>query len=210
MKVLFLCITAGFALACAPAFAPAFTPVPTFDVNSVGTAIVETANAAATQTQFFITPTATPTFTLTPTKTPTETITPSPTFIFILNSPTPSATPLPAGSTRNTPYACELVSQTPEDNSIMLRGAPFSMSWVIRNVGTTNWVNGSIDYLYKSGDKLHLQAAYDLRQDVSMKGVVEIKVGMAAPNEPGTYQTTWTLRAGKREFCRLTLTIRVN
>lgn len=84
------------------------------------------------------------------------------------------------------------------------------MSWVIRNVGTTNWVNGSIDYLYKSGDKLHLQAAYDLRQDVSMKGVVEIKVGMAAPNEPGTYQTTWTLRAGKREFCRLTLTIRVN
>ncbi|MBM4427223.1 MAG: hypothetical protein FJ031_08290 [Chloroflexi bacterium] len=77
-------------LACAPVFAPAPQPIPTFDPNSPLTAIVETAAAANTQTALAAPPTIAPTDTPTPTLTPTETATP--TFVFFLESPTPKAT----------------------------------------------------------------------------------------------------------------------
>jgi dipeptidyl aminopeptidase/acylaminoacyl peptidase len=77
MKKLFL-IFAVFMLACGvPGFFAEPTPVPVFDTNSIGTTIAETANAAFTQTQFFVTPSSTPT--LTPSVTPTATFTATPT-----------------------------------------------------------------------------------------------------------------------------------
>jgi dipeptidyl aminopeptidase/acylaminoacyl peptidase len=65
------------------------TPVPTFDPNSIGTFIAETANAASTQTQIFITPSSTPT--LTPTSTPTAIFTATPTATDTA-APTPTLT----------------------------------------------------------------------------------------------------------------------
>ena len=88
-KPLFLAVMILIMLACAVPGAPAVAPLPTFDSNSLQTFIVQTAEAAQTQTALVM-----PTFTKTPTTTFTPSITPSstPTFIFKLSTPTPIPT----------------------------------------------------------------------------------------------------------------------
>lgn len=196
-------------LACVPTFAPAYTPIPTFDPNSINTSIVETVNAAVMQTGLFTTPTLTPTFTATPTKTPSETPTPTNTFLFILSSPTASKTITPTKQA-TTDYACTLVSQSPEDNSVVGAGAPFSVRWQVKNTGIALWDSNNVDYRYKSGTKMHQQAAYDLYKSIASSEVADIIVDMTAPTTSGKYSTAWVVRTGKREFCKLTLTIVVN
>jgi hypothetical protein len=75
-------------LACVP---PLATPVPTLDANAINELIMQTANAASTQTKAAM-PTSTPTTTITPT--PRNTLTPEPTLTpiqtFILPSPIPA------------------------------------------------------------------------------------------------------------------------
>jgi dienelactone hydrolase len=93
MKKLLL-MFALVALACnTPRFFPAPAPFPTFDTDSLGTYVAGTANAAFTQTAFFITPSPTPTFTSTPTRTATpQTPTATP-FFYTVPPPTGSVTP---------------------------------------------------------------------------------------------------------------------
>ncbi len=208
-NVILLMMTTAVILACAPTFAPAVTPIPTFDPNSIGTAIVETANAAAAQTQLFITPTVTPTFTPTATKTPSETPTPTKTFIFLFYTPTKSATPNATDQAGAKDYACELVSQTPEDNNIIGGGGFFSVRWQVKNTGKKIWDSNSMDYRYKSGTKMHQKPAYDLYKDIAVGEVADIIVDMTAPATPGKYSTAWVIRVGKTEFCKLSLTIEV-
>lgn len=208
-KITIFLMAAAIMLACVPTFAPAYTPIPTFDSNSIGTSIVATANAAATQTSFFITPTLTPTFTFTPTKTPSDTPTPTKTFIFLLPSPTASKTVTPTKQP-TTDYACTLISQTPPDNSLVGAGVAFSVRWQVKNIGTALWNANDIDYRYKSGIKMHKQPAYDLSKNIATGEIADIIADMTAPTTPGNYLTTWVIRIGKREFCKLTLMITVN
>ena len=85
-------------LACAlPSLAPTPAPLPTFDTNSLYTVIVETANAAATQTALKLPPTFTPTLTLVPTKTPTVIPSPTATFYFVVATITVPPTQIPLG-----------------------------------------------------------------------------------------------------------------
>ena len=192
-------------LACAP-MAVATPPVPpTFDPFSLNTMIAQTAGAAATQT-FVLQPTLTPTVTVT--KTPTETPTSTPTFVFVLFTPTvPSLTPTLEISSN--PYACRLASQDPADKSVVGKGADFAALWRVINVGANAWDGNSVDYHYFSGAKLHKESVYDLPASVPTGGQIDIIVNMKAPKEADTYTTTWSLRAGKEEFCKLKLTIEV-
>ncbi len=207
-NVIFLLVATAIILACVPTLAPASTPIPTFDPNSISTSIVETVNAAATQTGLFTTPTSTPTFTFTPTRTPSETPTPTNTFVFILFSPTASNTITPTKQPAGN-YECTLVSQSPEDNSIIGTNALFSMHWQVKNTGTLVWDSNNADYHYKSGAKLHKQPAYDLPKDVPPDKGIDIVVDMAAPAAIGKYSTTWAIGIGKKEFCKVSLTIKV-
>jgi len=72
-------------MACAPS---AFTPVPPLDPNAINTVIVQTANAASTQTQEAIPSTLTATATL------RSTFTPEPTFTNVPNIIFPTSTPI--------------------------------------------------------------------------------------------------------------------
>jgi hypothetical protein len=106
-------------------------------------------------------------------------------------------------------YACQVLAQAPEDNSVLGAGSLFSVRWQVKNTGTTVWNANEIDYRYKSGTKMHLKPAYDLYKNVAVGEVADIIADMTAPTTPGIYLTTWRMRVGKKEFCTMTLTINV-
>lgn len=196
-------------LACAPVFAPTSAPVPTFDPNSINTVIALTANSAATRTAQMLSPTLTPTVTLIPANIYTPTGTPTVTFIFLLPTFTLTPTQIQPGSSGEQ-YECQVISQTPAENSTMPKGLPFEARWQVANIGTDVWDSDSADYRYSSGDKIHLTAVYDLNQSVSPGESTDIVVKMQAPTEPDTYSTRWKINIGKTQFCTMKLTIIVN
>lgn len=192
-------------LACAPLAVATPSAPPTFDAFSLNTMIAQTAGAAATQT-FALLPTLTPTVTVT--RTPTEVPTSTPTFLFVLFTPTvPSSTPTLEISTN--PYACRIASQSPTDNSVVGKGVDFAVLWRVINVGANAWDSNSVDYHYFSGEKLHKEPVYDLPNSVPTGGQIDIIVNMKAPKQEDTYVTSWSLRVGKQDFCKLKLTIQV-
>jgi len=193
-------------LACAPiaASTPAVAP-PTFDPFSLNTIIAQTAGAAATQT-FILQPTLTPVPTTT--RTPTEIPTSTPTFLFLLFTPTVPS-PTPTLEISSNPFACRVASQDPANNGVFSGGADFAALWRVINVGANAWDANSVDYHFFSGAKLHKESVYDLPSSVPTGGQIDIIVNMKAPKEADTYTTTWSLRAGKEEFCKLRLTIEV-
>jgi hypothetical protein len=203
MAILFVAV---LLLACVPVITatPPAAP-PTFDPSALNTVIAQTAGAAATQT-FVLLPTFTPTATAT--KTPTEIPTSTPTFLFAIATPTvPSLTPTLEISSN--PFACRLVSQDPANGSVVSRNADFAVLWRVINVGANAWDANSVDYHYFSGVKLHKTTAYDLPNSVPTGGQIDIIVNMKAPKEEKVYDTTWALRAGKQDFCKLHLTVDV-
>lgn len=207
-KNIYLVLAAIILLACMPTLAPAPTPLPPFDPNALGTFIVETQNAAASQTQVFVTPSATLTFTPTPSRTPSDTPTPTPTFLYLIASITPTVT-FATGKPGTTDYACTILAQAPIDNSLIAPGSLFSVRWQVQNSGSVAWDHNSIDYRYKSGTKMHMKPAYDLYKSIEPGGVADLIVDMTAPATPGLYTTGWKLRVGKVEFCSLSLTVNV-
>lgn len=207
-KVLMLVLALGVVLACAPSLVPFSAPAPTYDPNSINTVIVQTANAAATQTALVVSPTATPTNTPPPTFTPSVTPSPTITFIFILATPTvPSSTPEPGSSGKL--YDCRVVSMDPVDGSRINPNTSFTMIWNVMNMGSEAWDSNNADYHYKSGNKLHKQGAYDLEVSVPTGGQTEIRVAMKSPDSNGTYSTTWVIKSGQTEFCKMSVTIQV-
>jgi hypothetical protein len=205
-RMLAICIVIALLLACAPVAIATPPAPPTFDPLSLNTTIAQTAGAAATQT-FVFQPTLTPSPTIT--RTPTEIPSSTPTFIFILSTPTvPSSTPTLNVSAE--PYACRITSQTPTNDSVLVKGIPFTTRWQVINSGTNGWDENSADYHYSSGDKLGNSGAYDFDRSVPTGGVIDFVVEMKAPNDPGTYSTTWKVSVGKENFCPMKLTIVVN
>lgn len=196
-----------FMFACVvPSLAPAPAPLPTFDPNTLLTAIVETANAAATQTARVLPPTLTPTPTTPPTKTPTETPIPTATFYFIVATITVPPTQIPAG-TSGLEYECQVLSQTPAINGVVAKSSTFEARWNVANIGKAGWDSNNADYHYISGTKLHKGAVRDLPSSVSPGATIDLVVDMTAPADPGTYSTSWKMNVGKNEFCPLDLTI---
>jgi hypothetical protein len=193
-------------LACAPVAVATQPAPPTFDLLSLNTIIAETAGAAATQT-FVLQPTLTPSPTVT--KTPTEAPTSTPTFVFVLSTPTVPS-PVPTIGANSPHYACQVVSKIPTDDTVFAKGALFKMHWQVLNTGAFAWDENSSDYRYFNGDKLHLTGGFDFSQSVSTGGIIEIIVEMKAPNDPGTYSTTWRITVGKERFCPMSIKIVVN
>lgn len=200
-----------FTLACAiPALGPAASaPDPTFDPNSINTVIALTAGSAATQTAQLIPPTLTPTVTLIPADIFTATASPTATFLFALATSTPIPTQIPVNSSGEQ-YDCRVISQTPEDNSKIVKGLPFEARWRVANIGTSAWDSSSADYRFVSGDKFNLDAGYDLSQTINPGETAELAAKMQAPTNPGTYTTKWKLNVGKTQFCTMKLTIIVD
>jgi hypothetical protein len=205
-----LFVTAGLWLsACAPMFQPA---APTLDQNSIQTVIAGTAGAAATQTALLTPPTWTGT--VTQNATSTASITPSPTegFSFILPTVTKSPFPLsnlPPSGGGTKKLSCSVAVVDPAIGAVVSPDQPFQARWTILNSGTNRWDDTAVDYVFVSGDILHLEAAYDLTRSVRSGASIEITVDMRAPATPGSYSTTWNLKDGSTLFCNMNLVIAV-
>jgi hypothetical protein len=192
-------------LACAPSLVPAAS-APTFDPASIDTLIVETANAAATQTALIASSTPPPTETPLPSMTPSMTASPTATFVFILFTPTvPSDTPEPQMSSEK--FSCQVLSKNPQDDSHVAPNSNFDMVWTVMNNGTDMWDANSTDYRFRSGAKLHKASAFDLPASIGSGSQVQLTVPMKSPQGGGTYSTTWIIKSGQTEFCRMGLTI---
>jgi len=195
-------------LACSPiAAAPV---VATLDPNAVNTFIVQTANAASTQTAASL-PSATPTATVT--LTPRNTDTPSPTatstVLFILSTPTPLVVPTFTGVSGNSSakFACQVISVNPANGSVLSSRQDFDTTWKVKNIGKRAWDNNDVDYAYSSGTKFHKVSGYDLSKTLNPNATADFIVDIIAPKKPGTYTTNWVIREGGNNFCTLSLTI---
>lgn len=206
-KTLTFLFLAVLVLACAPSLVPASVAVSTFDPNSLNTIIVQTADAAATQTAL-VAPPASATFTPLPTHTPSETPSPTITFVFILSTPTVPSPTIVAGSS-GLKFDCQVLLRSPADGSHISPKTDFTMDWRVRNVGTDIWDSDNADYRYKSGEKLHKSSAYDLNSSVPPGGQTNIQVAMKSPGDAGSYSTVWIIKTGSTEFCRMTMNIQV-
>ncbi|MCC7117632.1 MAG: hypothetical protein IT310_03825 [Anaerolineales bacterium] len=214
-----------FALACAlPA---GLVPPPTPTVESLSqadfaTIVAGTANAAGAQTASAL-PTATRTYT--PTWTPSLTPTPTPTFLFLIptRTPIPTDTVIPTMGTlvilgsgtaptsiyKDVPWACLVTGSTPPRNAPVKPGKDFYVTWTVKNVGTKEWWNNGIDFIYDGGYRTEQRAIQDLPKTVYPGGSVTLKVLLIAPKRPDSYNVIWALRVGNKSFCHLKITFKV-
>jgi len=172
--------------ACSPA-APASTP--TIDLDPFRTEVAATVLAQVTR-DLASTPSVTPY--PSPTATDTPTVTPSP-------EASPTATVSIGTPGVGTSDKAQWVSQSIADDTVFAPGAEFTMSWRLRNVGTTTWTAGYM-LRYFSGDTFGVPAPREILigQEVPPGGEIEINIPMKAPAKPGTYRSDWVMSTESR------------
>ena len=226
-----------YLLACALPFM-ATPAAPTQAPQMLGTIIVQTADAAKTQTAIYL-PTITLTPTSTPTPTPTKTPTPTPTLIppivlpFLFTAtPTVTLSLTQAGtvsadgtggdvgdededekssysSVIDKEWACTVLQRSPANGAIIGRGVRFSAVWTILNRGMKTWPNTGVDFLFKAGLRNEGRARFDLPSTVITGGKITLDVALIAPKEPGVYRSIWTLKVGRTYFCQMGINFEV-
>jgi hypothetical protein len=162
------------------------TSTPTFDQNPLRTEVAATVLAQVTQALALtpsITPIPTPTATNLPTSTPRLTASPSPTATATLSSGTPSA---------GTENRAQWVSQSIADDTTFAPGETFTMTWRLKNTGTSTWTAGYM-LRYYSGQTFGAPKEILLGQEVLPGGEIDISTQMKAPATPGDYRTDWVM-----------------
>ena len=169
--------------ACSPA-AP--TSTPTLDLNPLRTEVAGTVFAQVTR-DLASTPSATPlpsaTATSLPTSTSNPTASPSPSAEVTLSSGTPAAA---------TTNLDQWVSQTIADDTVFAPGQAFTMTWRLKNTGTSTWTAGYLLRFY-SGSSFGAPKEIAIGKEVLPGGEIEIAIAMKAPAIPGNYRTDWVM-----------------
>jgi len=124
---------------------------------------------------------------------------------------TVGATPVYANtSTPQVTGSCSQISVSPAIYHQYTRGADFDSKWVIENTSGSTWESSEVDFEYISGKKMYkYNSIYDLPADVKNDHQVTLIVDSIAPNDPGTYTTTWGLVKGSTRLCTMSVTIEV-
>ncbi len=179
---------------------------PTTDPVLIFTQAAETVAAGLTQTAASL-PTATPTVTLPPTNTPEPTQAVSPT-----SAETPTATIPPTATRPSLADRADFVTQSPLDGTVMYPEQPFTLTWTVKNIGTTTWTT-AYQVRFFLGDATLRFGASDIRfpKEVKPNENVDLVLNMKAPNKAGNYRTIWVLtNADGQNFYTLTLDIKVS
>lgn len=114
--------------------------------------------------------------------------TPTPTITVTPENPPPTQTDQPP-CTNSASYIEDV---TIPDNSIMTPGASFTKIWRIRNTGTCDWV--AYEFIHASGEMLGGSSVQALSL-ISAGSVADISLDLVAPVAPGSYTTSWRIRA---------------
>lgn len=179
----------AFWLAACSALNP--TPAPTQDPNPIRTEAAATVLAQVSQTLAAM-PTDTPlpsptaTFTLMPTATETATVSP------VVTTTLPGGTPAVV-------YVnlAQYVSQSIPDDTVFAPGETFTITWRLKNVGTSTWTTGYM-LRYYSGEVFGAPKEVFLSREVLPGEEIEITIVMKAPIVPGGYVTSWVMADEKR------------
>ncbi|HVN55816.1 MAG TPA: NBR1-Ig-like domain-containing protein [Anaerolineaceae bacterium] len=181
---------------------PTAAPSPTLDPGTQLTAIASTVQAELTQ-RVALTPSAT--FTQEPTNTEVPPTAAVPTL--------PAVTDTPAAViilTATRPAVADkglYLGQTVADNSKMDPGKSFTMTWKMKNVGTTTW-STKYQLRFFAGNTLGAKNAVAFPKEVTPGDTVELSVNMKAPSDPGNYHSVWVLtNADGANFFPVTLDI---
>lgn len=170
--------------ACSPTV---LTSTPTIDVNPLRTEVAATVLAQVTQ-ELALTPSVTPY--PSPTATDQPTSTPGPT-----SSPTVTSTSgTPEAATEN---KAQWVSQSIADDTVFTPGETFTMSWRLKNTGTSTWTERYM-LRYFSGDAFGAPKEVSIGQEVLPGGEIEISILMKAPARAGSYRSDWVMSSESR------------
>jgi hypothetical protein len=223
---------------CAPQSLIASPSLPSHAPGDVYTAIAQTAAFAQGQTLTALPPTITPTLTSKPTNSPTITPSPTATVLFLIptetlnpvillapttsvsdsndnnsdgdgNNPQATETPEKKNYFKDKEWACIVQSKSPANGTIISPKTRFKVRWIVKNMGTKTWPKQGVDVVFKRGAHIHDRAYYDIPATISPGGTVSIELTFTAPRDKKTYNTYWTLKVGKREFCTLPFTFEV-
>jgi hypothetical protein len=167
--------------------APAATPAPTVDVNSIYTAAAQTVVVQISQTAAeaeLLTPLASPTLepTLAPSTPPTFTAT-------VAHGVTPGPIGTPLGLCNDTQWIADV---NIPDGSQMTPGQDFLKTWKIRNTGACTWGAGYIIVYGGYNDKMGGVPAA-ISTPVIPGQDVEISVQFKAPTKVGEYLSAWRM-----------------
>jgi hypothetical protein len=177
---------------------------PTVDLVYFRTEVAATVLAQVGQT-LAAAPTITPIPTSTPTPTLTSTSTPAPPVI--LSPEAPGAPPagtlpvltLPAGATPITPPAtgginlAQWVSQSIADDTIIAPGKTFTITWQLKNIGTSTWTANYLLRFYSGDNFGYPKKEIPLGRTVAPGETLDMSLKMTAPTTPGNYRTDWVL-----------------
>lgn len=170
------------------------TSTPTVDLNPLRTEVASTVLAEVTR-DLALTPSATPipSPTVTPVPSLTATLAPSSTPA----QPDTTATGPEATSTSETPGTptadlAEWVSQSVADRTVFTPGEAFTITWRLKNVGTSTWTPAYLFRFY-SGNAFGAPQEILLGQEVVPGETVDISISMKAPTALGDYRSDWVL-----------------
>ncbi|NLG96583.1 MAG: hypothetical protein GX491_04405 [Chloroflexi bacterium] len=209
-----LLVLAAFLAGCdAPATAIAPTPNEAATLDAVRQEVVLTIVADMTKNA----PTATNT--VPPTETPVP-ASPTPEPVNTEPPPPPTATntlaPLPAATFTMTPtpaeYACTISGVSPAAGTDFKKGTDFDAHFTINNTGQKTIPSDDVDIVFTSGSaaKLHTSGdILDLDNSVEPGKTYNVAIDMMAPDVPGNYTSTWTVRGVGRDLCSVTISIDV-
>jgi hypothetical protein len=170
---------------------PTPSATPTIDLDPFRTEVAATVLAQVTQAAA-LAPSATsipsPTATEQPSATPTAAITAT------LSLTATQTTGTPGSGTAD---LVEWVSQTIPDDTIFEPGETFTMTWQLKNAGTSTW---SAFYMLRffSGSSFGAPDEIPLGQEVLPGETVAITLQMEAPDTPGTYRSDWVMATESR------------
>ena len=162
------------------------TSTATLDLNPLRTEVAATVLAQVTR-DLALTPSATPI----PSPTATSTQTPTPTQT-ASGSPSPAVTITAGTPVTTTKDLAEWVSQSIADGTIFTPGETFTITWQLKNTGTSTW---SISYMLRfySGNTFGAPQEILLGRVIAPGQVLDISIPMKAPTAPGDYRTDWVL-----------------
>jgi hypothetical protein len=214
LKIIAMIAMAIFMFACATTASPAVIPP-----EQLGTAIVQTAAALASQTALYAPPTIpgsdnTAIATIQPSSTPTATETATP-FIVTVATRTPTITLTSTATATHTPtktpnQPCVVAEQVPANNTQFGSGAFFDTVWTMVNTGTLSWNEGNVDFIFQTGTKMHLNGdILDMPSTTAPNQSLVMLVHMQAPTTKGTYSETWSLKQGSTTYCTVSMLIEV-
>ena len=206
ITVIGICIGLILLSACAPS-AP--TSMPTPDLNSFRTEVAATVLAQVTQ-DLALTPSATPVPSPTATQAPTEAVASTPVQVNTA-SPSPEAA-LQSGTPEATATTdlAEWVSQSVADGTVFAPGESFSITWTLKNAGTSTWTPLYMLRFY-SGNAFGAPEEILLDRDVLPGDTVDITIPMKAPTALGDYRSDWVManpsRSNFKEAVYLEITV---